>query len=157
MAIAAGASALPITTNELEQQGADLALLVSNVSSPGQGRPAAKLYDLFAYPAQCNQTGMRYPLEWSTRIKNACTERNLQQHQERISLVLLDASAMLSTSAISLKAHRPDFVVMSFYKIFGYPTGIGALLVRKCLATCLKKSYFGGGTGGQIMATGAEL
>jgi selenocysteine lyase/cysteine desulfurase len=36
--------------------------------------------------------------------------------------------------------------VLSFYKIFGYPTGLGALLVRKEALPHLRKSYFGGGT-----------
>ena len=35
---------------------------------------------------------------------------------------------------------------MSFYKLFGYPSGIGALLVRKSVSRELKKVYWGGGT-----------
>ena len=34
---------------------------------------------------------------------------------------------------------------LSYYKIFGYPTGLGALLVRKDALKCLRKRYFGGG------------
>ena len=34
---------------------------------------------------------------------------------------------------------------MSFYKIFGYPSGLGALLVRKDVLPLLRKTYFGGG------------
>jgi selenocysteine lyase/cysteine desulfurase len=26
---------------------------------------------------------------------------------------------------------RPEFVALSFYKMFGYPTGIGALIARR--------------------------
>ena len=48
---------------------------------------------------------------------------------------LLDAAKLASTSPICLselpREGRPDFVTVSFYKIFGYPTGLGALLVRK--------------------------
>lgn len=37
---------------------------------------------------------------------------------------------------------------LSYYKIFGYPTGLGALLVHKRALPLLlkKKRYFGGGT-----------
>ena len=34
---------------------------------------------------------------------------------------------------------------LSYYKIFGYPTGLGALLVRKDALKRLRKRYFGGG------------
>lgn len=34
---------------------------------------------------------------------------------------------------------------LSFYKIFGYPTGLGALLVRRDSLQILRKGYFGGG------------
>ena len=34
---------------------------------------------------------------------------------------------------------------LSYYKVFGYPTGLGALLVRKDALKCLGKRYFGGG------------
>lgn len=45
---------------------------------------------------------------------------------------MVDLSALCGTSSVNLKdLHLPEFAVLSFYKIFGYPTGIGALLVRK--------------------------
>ena len=34
---------------------------------------------------------------------------------------------------------------LSYYKIFGYPTGQGALLARKDALKILQKRYFGGG------------
>lgn len=36
--------------------------------------------------------------------------------------------------------------MLSFYKIFGYPTGIGCLLVKKTKFNILKKPWFAGGT-----------
>jgi hypothetical protein len=36
--------------------------------------------------------------------------------------------------------------VLSYYKIFGYPTGLGALIARKDALPLLRKRYFGGGT-----------
>jgi len=74
---------------------------------------------------------------------------------------LLDAASFVSTSKLDLKKYTPDFVALSFYKIFGFPTGMGALIVKNgnyflvwnCLWSdsldsvgTLKKKYFGGGT-----------
>jgi selenocysteine lyase/cysteine desulfurase len=41
---------------------------------------------------------------------------------------------------------QPDYVVVSFYKMFGYPTGVGALLVRRPAFQKLKRPWFAGGT-----------
>ena len=50
--------------------------------------------------------------------------------------VLLDAAAFVPTNPSRPAACRPDFVCVSFYKMFGYPTGVGCLLVRNAaLAT----------------------
>jgi len=45
-------------------------------------------------------------------------------------LVLLDAAAYLPSHELNLTRHPADFVVASFYKMFGYPTGLGALVLR---------------------------
>ena len=45
--------------------------------------------------------------------------------------VLLDAAAFAPTSRLDLGVHTPDYMVLSFYKMFGYPTGIGCLVVRR--------------------------
>ena len=45
-----------------------------------------------------------------------------------------------------MNEYPASFVVMSFYKMFGFPTGIGALLVRNDVAGLLKKTYFAGGS-----------
>src|SRR5690606_12244399 len=41
---------------------------------------------------------------------------------------------------------QPDFVSVSFYKIFGYPTGLGCLLIHKDSFQKLTKPWFAGGT-----------
>lgn len=89
---------------------------------------------LFAYPAQSNASGNRHSLAW---IKTA-------QHFGWD--VLLDAAAFVPTSALDLSAVQPDFVSISFYKIFGYPTGIGCLLIKKSKFYKLKKPWYAGGT-----------
>ncbi|KAF8822245.1 aminotransferase, class V family protein [Cardiosporidium cionae] len=68
--------------------------------------------------------------------------------------VLLDAAAYVTTTALNLTEIPADFVTISFYKIFGYPTGLGALLLRRSSKSKLRKVrslyilqiYFGGGT-----------
>ncbi|XP_016368058.1 molybdenum cofactor sulfurase-like [Sinocyclocheilus rhinocerous] len=60
--------------------------------------------------------------------------------------VLLDAACFVSCSPLDLSQYPADFVPISFYKMFGFPTGLGALLVRNEAAEVLRKTYFGGGT-----------
>lgn len=53
---------------------------------------------------------------------------------------------------LSDPATAPDFVALSFYKIFGFPN-IGALIVRKDSAHVLEsRKYFGGGTVDMVIA-----
>ncbi|KAI8806455.1 pyridoxal phosphate-dependent transferase [Cladochytrium replicatum] len=104
-------------------------------------------FNLFAFPAQCNHSGIRYPLDWIARLKS------LSPPPVPISgipstdrwMILVDASSYASTTRFDLSAHPADFLVLSFYKMFGYPTGLGALIVRKTAASVLRPTYFGGG------------
>lgn len=89
---------------------------------------------LFAFPAQSNVSGVKHDLEW-VRIA-----------QEKGWDVILDAAAFVPTNKLDLKKVQPEFVVMSFYKIFGYPTGLGALLIKKSAFNKLEKPWFAGGT-----------
>ena len=73
---------------------------------------------LFAYPAQSNFSGVQHDLGW------------IAEAQARGWDVLLDAAAFVPTNRLDLGRWKPDFVVLSFYKMFGYPTGVGALLAR---------------------------
>lgn len=89
---------------------------------------------LFAFPAQSNASGVQHSLAW---IKKA---------QEQGWDVLLDAAAFVPASKLDLSLYRPDFVSISFYKIFGYPTGTGCLLIKKSKFNKLIKPCFAGGT-----------
>jgi selenocysteine lyase/cysteine desulfurase len=60
--------------------------------------------------------------------------------------VLLDAAAFVPTNRLDLADVQPDFVSVSFYKMFGYPTGVGCLLVRNRALDRLKRPWFAGGT-----------
>ena len=75
-----------------------------------------------------------------------CNASPLSQPKGHEWLVLLDAAAFVPTNRLDLSAHKPDFVCISFYKLFGYPTGTGALLIRNKHVNDLRKLYWGGGT-----------
>jgi selenocysteine lyase/cysteine desulfurase len=89
---------------------------------------------LFAFPAQSNFSGVRHPLAW---VRDA---------QTRGYRVLLDAAAHVPTTSLSLATVPADYVAVSFYKLFGYPTGVGALVARREALGALRRGYFGGGT-----------
>jgi selenocysteine lyase/cysteine desulfurase len=89
---------------------------------------------LFAYPAQSNFSGVKHPLEW------------IDVAHERGWDVLLDCAAFAPTSRLDLSRWQPDFVALSFYKMFGYPTGVGALIARRRALERLQRPWFSGGT-----------
>jgi selenocysteine lyase/cysteine desulfurase len=60
--------------------------------------------------------------------------------------VLLDGAAFAPTNALDLSVIAPDFVPLSFYKMFGYPTGVGALIFRHEALAALRRPWFAGGT-----------
>src|SRR5262249_50286379 len=60
--------------------------------------------------------------------------------------VLLDAAAFVPSNRLDLSRWRPDFVSLSFYKMFGYPTGVGALIARRSALERLRRPWFAGGT-----------
>lgn len=95
---------------------------------------------LFAYPAQSNMNGQRLPLQWAHQLRKSGNHPS--------TYTLLDAAAFVSTTPLDLSDHitAPDFIALSFYKIFGFPD-LGALIVRKASAHILEhRKYFGGGT-----------
>jgi molybdenum cofactor sulfurtransferase len=125
---AAGATAayVPVVLPEMRVDEADLARGLETARRGG--------HNLFAYPAQSNFSGVQHPLEWIA-----------QAHAKGWD-VLLDAAAFTATNRLDLSRHKPDFVVQSFYKLFGYPTGVGCLLARKEALRKLRRPWFSGGT-----------
>src|SRR5207244_583227 len=57
-----------------------------------------------------------------------------------------DAAAFVATNRLDLSRWHPDFVPVSFYKLFGYPTGVGCLLARHSALAKLRRPWFAGGT-----------
>jgi selenocysteine lyase/cysteine desulfurase len=98
-----------------------------NAGAPGHNT-------LFAYPAQSNFSGVQHSLEWITLAQAKGWD------------VLVDFAAYAPTNPVDLSRWKPDFVDLSFYKIFGYPTGIGCLIARKAALAKLRRPWFAGGT-----------
>jgi len=102
--------------------------MMHTLHSAQKGKP-----NLLAYPAQSNATGTLHEPKWIGLAQQAGFK------------VFYDAAAMVGTSKLDLSAVTPDYVCISFYKIFGYPTGIGCLLARRDSLQLLKPQSFSGG------------
>ena len=114
---------------DLPEMRVDEARLIDYLSaSPGNGDR------LFAFPAHSNFSGVQHPLEWIPLA---------QAHGWD---VILDAAAFVPTNPLDLSRYQPDFVPISFYKMLGYPTGIGCLIARNQALTKLTRPWFAGGT-----------
>jgi selenocysteine lyase/cysteine desulfurase len=98
------------------------------------GRLDRRAPNLFAYPAQSNFSGVQHPLDL------------IGEARARGWHVLLDAAAFVPTNALDLSEVQPDFVTISFYKMFGYPTGVGCLIARTDTMARLRRPWFAGGT-----------
>lgn len=97
---------------------------------------------LFAYPAQSNFTGVQHPLSWVGEARAAGYD------------VLLDAAAYLPTNPLDLSVVKPDFLPISWYKVLGYPTGVGCLVARWEALARLRRPWFAGGTIAAVSVVG---
>ena len=135
----ASVSYVPLTTADLRVPEEALARDLQ-APTPGRRRRLAgrrsgsAARSLFAFPAQSNFSGVQHPLAWIAQAQAAGYD------------VLLDAAAFAPASQLDLSRWHPDYVSLSFYKIFGYPTGIGALLARKPALARLRRPWYAGGT-----------
>ena len=117
---------VPLTKPELRIDQAKLDDILNSVDKNHN--------NLLAFPAQSNYSGVKHPLD----LIELGHSKGLD--------VLLDAAAYVPTSRLDLGVVKPEFVAISFYKMFGYPTGIGLLLMRKAVFEKMKRPWFAGGT-----------
>jgi molybdenum cofactor sulfurtransferase len=91
---------------------------------------------LFGFTGQSNITNTRVPLSIASYAKKCGY------------YTLLDAAALAPTYPISLRNSQIDAMAISFYKMFGYPTGVGALIMKREFAEMISrtKPWFAGGT-----------
>jgi selenocysteine lyase/cysteine desulfurase len=94
----------------------------------------SQAHNLCAFPAQSNFSGVQHSLEWVGRAQALGWD------------VLLDGAAFAPTNRLNLSEVKPEFLSLSFYKMFGYPTGVGALLAKRSALKKLHRPWFAGGT-----------
>ena len=99
-------------------------------------------HNLFAYPAQSNFSGVHHPLEWIATAQDAGWD------------VLVDCAAFVPSNRLDLAVWQPDFVPISLYKLLGYPTGVGCLLVRERALARLRRPWFAGGAVAAVSVQG---
>uniref|UniRef100_A0A9I9CS37 Pyridoxal phosphate-dependent transferases superfamily protein n=1 Tax=Cucumis melo TaxID=3656 RepID=A0A9I9CS37_CUCME len=93
---------------------------------------------LFVFPVQSRVTGAKYSYQWM-----ALAQQN-NWH------VLLDAGSLgpKDMDSLGLSLFRPDFIVTSFYRVFGFdPTGFGCLLIKKSVMASLQNHSGSTGSG----------
>ena len=107
---------------------------------------------LLILPASDNFSGQKYPVKELSAAAKSVRE-NL--------FVCLDLTHYVSTNSIDVAAVGADAAVLSFSKLFGYPTGLGLLLLSKRVESLLLSSrssapgrYFGGGTVDAVLPNG---
>jgi selenocysteine lyase/cysteine desulfurase len=131
-----GATATYIPVREedlrLDEEQVRTALRGAGASGARAGAPGPA--KLFAYPAQSNFSGAQHPLEWVAEAQDLGWD------------VLLDCAAFAPTNPLDARAIGADFIPVSFYKLFGYPTGSGCLIARREALARLRRPWFAGGT-----------
>ncbi|GJD10646.1 Molybdenum cofactor sulfurase [Galdieria sulphuraria] len=104
-------------------------------------------YALFVYTGESNFCGTRYHLDFCRFIH----QNGLFDFDGENIVTLVDGAKLAASHPINLDLYSDvDILVASFYKIFGYPTGVGCIILRKdrprILHTLSTKCYHGGGT-----------
>ncbi|MCP4436197.1 MAG: aminotransferase class V-fold PLP-dependent enzyme [Actinomycetia bacterium] len=116
----------PLLTPELRPDVEATRALLANPPGDSPG--------LFAFPAQSNYSGVQHPLELVAEARDLGWR------------VLLDTAAFAPTNRLDLSEVEADFACVSFYKMFGFPTGVGALVARRDALAELERPAFAGGT-----------
>jgi len=94
-------------------------------------RKKKKRKGLFVFPLSSRVTGARYPYLWMSIA------------QENGWHVLVDACALgpKEMDCFGLSLFQPDFLICSFYKVFGEnPSGFGCLFIKKSAISSLESS-----------------
>lgn len=112
---------------------------------------------LFSYPAESNFSGVIYDLSFVETVQTHGINL-INSNKTDKWFVLLDTAKFVANNPLNLSIVKPDFCIFSFYKIFGYPTGLGALLIRKDrfvnkYIPWKKSGYFSGGTIDAVIAS----
>jgi molybdenum cofactor sulfurtransferase len=115
---------------------------------------------LLALPLECNFDGSKIDAKAiikASRCDKCSAGKEKNPNTNHQWFTILDIAKAASTQSINLREIDPDFACVSFYKIFGHPTGMGALFVKRTsmhailpiknnqLGEKKTRTYFGGG------------
>lgn len=147
-AVAAGATFRSFRSDQLEALLA-LPRHLRREAAAEDNKKEEPPFALLAYPAECNLTGTKYPVRWAKLAK--CN--GLLRHGSKQVITVLDTAKLAASAPIELSELHADVdaIVFSMYKLSGFCTGLGALLVRRdsllenLLRATVSKSYFAGG------------
>lgn len=101
------------------------------IGSTKKSRNESMKKGLFVFPVQSRVSGARYSYQWMSLAR------------ENGWHVLLDASALnpKEMDTLGLSLFQPDFLICTFYKVFGEdPSGFACLLVKKSISPILNHS-----------------
>lgn len=97
-------------------------------------------------PKAKNSAPSLFAITGLSNISNSKVSLSIAEYASSLGYhILLDAAALAATSSISLSDTPVDAMAVSFYKMFGFPTGVGALVVKKSFLEQLKRPWFAGG------------
>ncbi|KAF7362495.1 Molybdenum cofactor sulfurase [Mycena venus] len=107
-------------------------------------------------PRSKNTAPCLFALTGQSNISNTKNSLSIIEYATSLGYhTLLDAAALAATSTISLSEFPVDAMAMSFYKLVGFPTGVGALIVKKSFLTQLKRPWFAGGNVDVVQVPGS--
>ncbi|KAF9075472.1 pyridoxal phosphate-dependent transferase [Rhodocollybia butyracea] len=113
-----------------------------------RNKPPRDTFSLVALTALSNITNAKCPGLYSSTSSEEGDDSIVTYARSLGYHTLLDAAALAPTSRMSLAQIPVDALAVSFYKMFGFPTGVGALVIRKGFLRTLKsgRPWFAGGT-----------
>lgn len=139
-------------------------------SPPVNGCTCASNKNLLVLPMECNFGGDK------PNVQEAIRRLHGGRMEPQRWYTMLDLSKAASTSRVNLIELNPDFACLSFYKIFGAPTGLGCLFVKRTAIDVLmgisdnetdvaarnnpqvdkiiRRRYFGGGSVNALLPLG---
>lgn len=95
-------------------------------------------------------------LTGQSNISNSKNPLSICSHAKALGFyTLLDAAALAATSTVNLSETPVDAMAVSFYKMFGFPTGVGALVVKEDFLRTLQRPWFAGGTVDVVQVPGS--
>lgn len=114
--------------------------------------------NLLILPLECNFGGDRPEVRTAIQHVQAASSASVKKNSRWSTM--LDLAKAASTGPVNLRELNPDFACLSFYKMFGEPTGLGCLFVKRASIDVLMgkennrnhkgseslRHYFGGGS-----------